>query len=45
MNKSKLRCYLSPEMEVNYVVVEQGFSLSTSQLPNYKEDDDIIIIG
>ena len=38
--------YLTPEIEVNEVEVERGFSLSTTQqLPNYKEDGDIIIIG
>ena len=46
MNRNEQRCYLTPEIEVNEVEVERGFSLSTTQqLPNYKEDGDIIIIG
>ena len=35
--------YLAPEFEVVAVEVEQGFS--GSQLPEYKEDDDHIVLG
>ena len=45
MNKSKLRCYLTPEIEALSIYTEKGFSASCSQLPQYKEDDDVIIIG
>ncbi|MBO5855041.1 MAG: hypothetical protein J6Q62_00070 [Alistipes sp.] len=39
------RDYLTPEIEVLYIVVEQGFVGSTGQLPEYEEDDDEIILG
>ena len=39
------RGYLTPEIEVLYIVVEQGFVGSTGQLPEYEEDDDEIILG
>ena len=41
----KQRGYLTPEIEVLYIVVEQGFVGSTGQLPEYEEDDDEIILG
>ena len=46
MMKNTLRCYLTPEIEVLPIYAERGFSASSpQQLPNYEEDDDIIIIG
>ena len=45
MKQTELRCYLAPEIEVQSIYVERGFSVSSPQLPQYKEDDDIIIIG
>ena len=45
MEKIEPRCYLAPEIEVLYIVVEQGFVGSTGQLPEYEEDDDEIILG
>ena len=35
--------YLAPDAEVVTVAVERGFN--GSQLPDYDEDDDIIILG
>ena len=37
--------YLAPEVDVVEIAVEQGFSGSVGQLPEYKEDDDVIVIG
>ena len=37
--------YIAPEIDVLYIVVEQGFVGSTGQLPEYEEDDDVIILG
>ena len=37
--------YLAPKIEVETIEVEKGFSVSIPQLPEYKEDDDVIIIG
>ena len=45
MEKIEPRCYLEPEIEVLYIVVEQGFVGSTGQLPSYEEDDDEIVLG
>jgi hypothetical protein len=45
MTLHKQRDYLTPEIEVLYIVVEQGFVGSTGQLPEYEEDDDEIILG
>lgn len=42
MKHNKQEEYLAPEFEVVAVEVEQGFS--GSQLPEYKEDDDHIIL-
>ena len=43
MKFHNLSSYLAPDVEVYCVVVEYGFGGSTTQLPEYKEDDDIII--
>lgn len=45
MTKHKQRDYLAPEIEMLYIGVEQGFSGSVGQLPDYEEDDDVIILG
>jgi hypothetical protein len=45
MTKIEQRGYFAPEIEVLYIVVEQGFVGSTGQLPEYEEDDDEIILG
>lgn len=48
MNKisnNKFIDYLSPDIELVEVIVEQGFGDSNGQLPEYKEDDDEIILG
>ncbi len=45
MQKIEKWCYLAPEIEVLYIALEQGFAGSTGQLPEYKEDDDEIILG
>ncbi len=37
--------YLAPEVEIIEVAVEYGFEGSRGQLPDYEEDDDVIIIG
>ena len=42
MKHNKQDEYLAPEFEVVVVEVEQGFS--DSQLPEYEEDDDHIIL-
>ena len=43
MKHNKQEEYLAPEFEVVAVGVEQGFS--DSQLPEYEEDDDHIVLG
>ena len=43
MKHTEQEKYLAPEFEVVAVEVEQGFS--GSQLPEYKEDDDHIVLG
>lgn len=45
MTKHKQRDYLAPEIEMLDIEVEQGFSGSGGQLPEYEEDDDVIILG
>ena len=45
MNRDILWCYLAPEIEVLSIYAERGFSASSPQLPQYKEDDDVIVIG
>lgn len=47
MKKAKLplNIYLAPEIDFLTIAVEEGFSISEGQLPEYKEDDDVIIIG
>lgn len=37
--------YLVPEVEVENFTVEQGFAISDSTLPDYREDDEVITIG
>jgi hypothetical protein len=37
--------YLAPEIEMLDIDVEHGFSGSVGQLPEYEEDDDVIILG
>ena len=39
------RHYCAPEIEIQYVDVECGFAASSTQLPDYEEDEDVIIIG
>lgn len=43
MTQTEQQHYLAPEFEVVMVGVEQGFS--DSQLPEYEEDDDHIVLG
>lgn len=43
MQKNEL--YLAPEVDVLEIAVEQGFSSSMGQLPEYNDDDDVIVIG
>ena len=31
MNRNEQMCYLTPEIEVNYVEVEQGFTISNME--------------
>ncbi|MBQ5738063.1 MAG: hypothetical protein IIV55_03350 [Alistipes sp.] len=46
MTSTKHTNYITPDVEVITVSVEQGYSLSEgSTTPEYKEDDDIIVIG
>ena len=45
MQKNNMNSYLVPEVEVENFTVEQGFAISDSTLPDYREDDDVIIIG
>ena len=45
MTKHKHRDYLTPEFDVLEIEVEQGFGSSGGQLPEYEEDDDVIILG
>ena len=37
--------YNAPAVEYYSMQVEQGFAASGNQLPEYKEDDDVITIG
>ena len=43
--KMKKMFYSAPAVEYYSMQVEQGFATSGGQLPEYKEDDDVIIIG
>ena len=43
--KMKKMIYSAPVVEIYSMQVEQGFATSGGQLPEYKEDDDVIIIG
>lgn len=48
MKTNKRQEYLNPEIEISEVVVELGFAVTggdKEQLPEYEEEDDIIIIG
>lgn len=45
MKYNTLLEYLAPDVEVVEAIVEQGFEGSGGQLPDYEEDDDVIIIG
>ena len=45
MTNHKQRDYLAPEFDVLEIEVEQGFGGSGGQLPEYEEDDDVIILG
>ena len=40
MDKNTLRCYLTPEIEVNYAEVERGFSGSILEDPQLKSEQD-----
>ena len=40
-----INIYLAPEIDILTIAVEEGFSGSSGQLPEYEEDDDVIIIG
>ena len=42
---SFFKAYLAPEIEVENFTVEQGFAISDSTLPDYREDDEVITIG
>ena len=42
---SFFKAYLAPEIEVENFTVEQGFAISDSTLPDYREDGDVITIG
>ena len=42
---SFFKAYLAPEIEVENFTVEQGFAISNSTLPDYREDDEEITIG
>ena len=43
--KMKKMIYSVPIVEYYSIEVEHGFAGSVEQLPEYKEDDDIIVIG
>ena len=45
MIKHGLKEYLVPDIEVLQIVVEKGFTGSSGQLPEYEEDDDVIVLG
>lgn len=45
MTKLTKNDYLTPEVEVITVAVEEGICNSGSTTPEYKEDDDVIVIG
>lgn len=41
----KTEQYHTPKVDVLKIAIEQGFSSSGSQLPEYDEDNDVIVIG
>ena len=41
----KQKDYFAPEFDVFDTNIEQGFGVSGGQLPEYEEDDDVIILG
>ena len=43
MKKNEL--YLTPEVDVLEIAVEEGFFGSVGQLPEYDDDDEVIEIG
>lgn len=43
MRKNEI--YTAPDVDVLEVAVEQGFIGSGGQLPDYEEDDDVIVVG
>jgi hypothetical protein len=45
MQKNNMYSYLTPEVEMENFTVEQGFAISDSTLPDYREDDEVITIG
>lgn len=45
MTKLTKKDYLTPEVEIIAVAVEEGICSSGSTTPDYKEDDDVIVIG
>ena len=45
MKKITKNDYLTPAVEVIAVAFEQGICSSGSTTPEYKEDDDVIVIG
>ena len=45
MTKRILNEYLAPGIDMLEIVVEQVIAISGGQLPEYDEDDDIIILG
>ena len=40
MNRNILRCYLTPEIEVDFVEVERGFAGSFFEDPHIKSEQD-----
>lgn len=45
MAKHILNEYIAPSVDILEIVVEQILAVSGGQLPEYEEDDDIIILG
>ena len=45
MKTDALKIYHSPQFELLTIDVEFGFAGSKGQLPEYGEDDDVIVIG
>lgn len=45
MNTNRHIEYTTPQVEVVMVAVESGYNSSSSQLPEYDEDGDVIVIG